>query len=258
MSDTRTPLPRRLALAWAVCALAASGTTLASPATIRAAPAVSIAEPLVLPATPSEMLRASAATWAPVLARLEAEVAHQLAQSAPRSPGQRSELYIHQVLLAQASGNWGRVTALTERARRLQADPSGRLLAGALNELLAQAQLARMSSSALSKATRDRFAAMPWPVVGAGLRTMHQQLQAMKPEQVENYAALRLDPSASIAKGRVDLGFAMQLVGARLQLTQVLPNREALVAGLGAVIAMHPQEAAAPKAEPASSAPSAN
>jgi hypothetical protein len=203
------------------------------------------------------MLRASAAVWAPFLARLDGDVANQLAQSGGRTPAQQSDLYIHQVLLAQAQGNWYRVIALTDRARRLQENPSGRLVAGVLNELLAQAQLARLSAKGLSDITRDRFAAMPWAMVGPAVRTMYQQLRDMKAEHVENMVVLRLDPSASIAKGNVNLGFAMQLVGLRLQLTQVLPNRDALVAGLAAVLAKHPAEPSAPKVESSAGAASA-
>ena len=246
MVETYRAIPRRQALAWGL------GLGLGVMASVARA-----SERLVLPDTPSAMLRAPAAVWAPFLARLQKDVEVLLADGSGRTPGQQSELYVHLVLLAQAQGQWERVPALTERARRLQENPSGRLVAGVLNELLAKARLARLSAKGLSDITRDRFAAMPWTLVGPALRTMHQQLRDMKPEHVENIVASRLDPSASIAKGNVNLGFAMQLVGLRLQLTQVLPNRDALVEGLAAVLAKHPAEPPAPKVEPSAGPASA-
>jgi hypothetical protein len=242
MFETYRAIPRRQALALGLGLMAA---------------AVNASEPLVLPDTPSAMLRAPDAVWALFLARLQRDVEALLADGSGRTLGQQSELYVHLVLLAQAQRQWARVPALTERARRLQENPAGRLVAGVLNELLAQTQLARLSAKGLSDITRGRFAAMPWAVVGPALRTMHQQLRDMKAEHVENMVTLRLDPSASIAKGNVNLGFAMQLVGLRLQLTQVLPNRDALVAGLAAVLAKHPADPPAPKVEPSAGAASA-
>lgn len=197
-------------------------------------------EPLVLPATPSELLHAPASVWAPLLARLGTDLEAQLANPAERTTGQQSELYIHMVLVTQAQERWPQVRSWAERARRLQSTPASKLAAGVLNELVADAQAKRLSAPAVQLATRERFAALPWDVVGAMLRGMQVQLKSMSAEQVETYVAQRQDLAASIAKGQVSLGFAMQLVSLRVQLLQVLPLRDALVAGLAEVIALHP------------------
>jgi hypothetical protein len=84
---------------------------------------------------------------------------------------------------------------------------------------------------------RKRVLAMPWGEVEASVRTLGAQLAAMKAEDVENFAVRRLDLSAEMTHRQVDLSFVMQLIGMRFQLLEVLPRRDALLAGLDQAIA---------------------
>ena len=165
------------------------------------------------------------------------------------------QLRIYQALLAQAMGQWDRVAAPVERARRLQFGHPGRHVAGLLNELLAEQQRHRHGDAWLQRAIRDRVLAMPWDEVGPVIVQLRQQLQAMQGPGVRQFVASRLDLSANISKGQASLGFVLQLMGAQFQLHQVLPRREALVAGLNEAMAQRPAPPA--KAPQAASAPAA-
>lgn len=187
---------------------------------------------LTLPAKPSVLLQADLPAWAPLFTQVQAALDAQERSGESLSAGEWRELRMHQALLAQARGDWALVRAPVERARRLQDQASGRHLAGLLNELLAEQQLRRADSAWLRRALSERVLAMPWEEVAPGLRTLRSQLAAMKAESVTSFVANRLDLSAGIASNKASLGFVMQLIGARVQLLQVLPQRDSLLQGL--------------------------
>ena len=221
--------------------------TLLLAATLALAPLPALAnEPLVLAAKPSELLQAPLSAWRPFLEKLQAALTEREQAIDSLSRAELRELRIHQALLAQVRGEWALVKAPVERARRLQEQESGKHLAGLLNELLAEQQLRRADSRWLRKTLRVRVLAMPWSEVGSGIRSLRDQLAGMSGDAVIQHASSRLDFSVSAAKGSVSLGFAMQLIAMRLQLLQVLPQRDALVQGLDDVLARREKPATAP------------
>lgn len=187
---------------------------------------------LKLTQKPSELLQASMQTWKPLLDQVQAVLDERETHGDALSRAEWRELRIHQALLAQARGDWALVKAPIERARRLQDQESGRHLAGLLNELLAEQQWRRADSRWLRRTLHERVRAMPWSEVELGVRTLREQLSTMRAEAVVQHVSSRLDLSAGMAKGSVSLGFAMQLIGLRVQLLQVIPQREALLQGL--------------------------
>ncbi|MCZ8234471.1 MAG: hypothetical protein ACK520_13900 [Inhella sp.] len=208
-----------------------------------------------MPLIPSQMLDAPQGAWASVHAWVDQQLQVQEAGIASMDRDAQIQLRISQALLAQSQGQWDRVSAPVERARRLQFGQPGRHVAGLLNELLAEQQARRHPDAWLHSAIRDRVLAMPWDEVGGVIHQLRQQLQAMQPQGVRQFVASRLDLSANISKGQASLGFVLQLMGARIQLHQVLPHREALVQGLDEAIARRPApppRAPQPAAQPAS------
>lgn len=196
---------------------------------------------LNFPGVPSQMLDADVREWIPFLAALQLQIATELA--APEGVPQAT-FRSHQIalaLIAQVRGAWNLVRAPIERARRAQDTESGRLTAGLVNELLAEQQVMKRDGHWLANQVSRRFGALPWSVTEAAVRALHEQLQSATPEGVRNYVKNRLDLSVAFAKGSVSLGLGVQLVGLRVNVQQILPQREHLVAGLQRVLAMHPK-----------------
>lgn len=203
-----------------------------------------------LPDKPSVLLEAPPSAWEALLQQVDTALAGRVAAADTLTRAELRELRIQQALLAQVRGEWGLVRAPVERARRLQDAESGRHMAGLLNELLAEQQLRRADGRWLSTALRERLLAMPWAEVGPVVRSMREQLAAMKAEDMRRVAQSRWDLSASFAQNNASLGFAMQLVGLRVQLLQVLPQRDALVQGLDEALRLRgdpPAAASAPQ-----------
>lgn len=249
-----------LTLVWAAWVPAHAADPAASASTLTPVPASAPApaaapESVRLPRSPSEMLDAPTRDWAPVHAWVAQQLQAQEAGVGTMDRDAQIQLRIYQALLAQAMGQWDRVAAPVERARRLQFGHPGRHVAGLLNELLAEQQRHRHSDAWLQGAIRDRVLAMPWDEVGPVIVQLRQQLQAMQGPGVRQFVAARLDLSANISKGQASLGFVLQLMGAQFQLHQVLPRREALVAGLNEAMAQRPAPPA--KVPQAASAPAA-
>lgn len=209
------------------------------------APTVALAQdaaPIQLPASPSAILQAPLDRLEPLLGEVAQRLVEREAKFAALSAAEQAELSIQQAVLAQVSRNWSAAKQAVERARGLQTSGGGKHLAGLLNELLAQKALQAGDSAWLRGAVRERCLSMPWDDVGASLRAMRQQLADMSLEGVWNYVTGRMDVSADVAKGKVNLGFVMQLLAVRVQVEQVIPNRAALLVGLDDVLASRPAE----------------
>lgn len=224
-------------LAWAAAAPASA----AAPQAATEATVMSFA----LPARPSAMLRAPLSTWTPVLTQASAVLGEHLkAADLPGKPVQQIELQLQRAVLAQILRDWPTVLDAVKQARQLQQGESGRQTAGLLNEVLARQAIAGGDAAWLQRHLRDQVLAMPWTEVEPTIRTLRQQLAIMKGETVESFVASRLDISTSYTENKASLGFITQLLAMRFQLLEVMPRRDALVAGLDEAIAQRSSAAA--------------
>lgn len=190
-----------------------------------------------LPAKPSEMLRAPQATWEPLLKQVAAVLDEPAdAADAPAKPAQ-IERHIQRAVLAQARQDWPAVLESVRKARQLQDSESGRQTAGLLNEVLARQALAGGDAAWLQRHVRDQVLAMPWSDVEPTIRTLREQLVAAKAEAIEAFVKGRLDLAAGIGSNFGAAGFIVQLLALRFQLLEVMPRRDALVAGLDEALA---------------------
>ncbi len=198
-----------------------------------------------LPAKPSVMLRAPIAIWKPVLAKVAATLDDR--SKAIRTLGQPAliELNVQRTVLAQTQREWTKVFDAVGKTRQLQDSPSGRQLAGLLNEVLARQAAKRGDDAWLQRHLRDQVLAMPWADVEAPIRTLRQQLAQMNAEAIEAHVNSKLDVSAGVAENKANLSFVMQLLAMRFQLLEVVPHRDALIAGLDEAIAKRSLDAAA-------------
>lgn len=173
---------------------------------------------------------------------IERDLRAELESDAPMKDAQRRERYSWMAQLAQLRGDWPAARDWWRKARALHESELGRQTAGLLNELLVEQQLAQQDEAALSKSVYERFATLPWTLVEGVVRNLRKGIAGLSAESTEAFLTRRVDVSTAFTKGRVNQALYMQILGARLQLAQVLPHREALLAGLDGLLAEHPAE----------------
>lgn len=199
---------------------------------------------VVLPAKPSQMLRAPLLTWRPLLTQAAAELDERAKRAEGLEKTALIELHIQRTLLAQTQRDWRATIEAIKQARAVQDSEASRQTSGLLNEVLARRAMKGGDAAWVRRQTREQVLAMPWAEVEAVIRAFRTQLADVKAETVETYVVNRLDGPARIAKNQVTMGFMFQLLGARFQLLEVMPYRDALVAGLDDVIAQRSKPAA--------------
>lgn len=199
----------------------------------------------VLPTKPSKMLRAPIPTWQPLLSQAAAALDERVKLTDGSNKSALIDLHIQRTLLAQTRHDWRQALDALGQARAAQDSAAGRQTSGLLNEVLARRALKKGDKAWVRKHLRDQVLAMPWADVESTIRNFRDQLADVKAETVETYVVNRLDAPASIAKNQVSMGFLFQLLGARFQVLEVMPYRDALVAGLDDAIAQRSK--AAPK-----------
>lgn len=202
-----------------------------------AASAVALEAKIQLPVRPSELLRAPLATWEPLLDQVGELLDARAARWADLDAAAQSELAIQRVVLFQARRDWPRVLENIRQARELQSSESGRRTAGLLNEVLARQAQAGGDAAWLQRQLRDQVLAMPWADVEGTVRTLRAQLSGARVENIEAFVGNKLDVAASVSKNAASVGFVIQLLGTRFQLLEVMPRRDALLAGLDEAIA---------------------
>lgn len=192
---------------------------------------------IALPAKPSELLRAPQSTWEPVLKQAAAVLDERAGRADALAKPAQTELAIQRTVLFQAQHAWSAVLEGVKKTRQLQDSESGRQTAGLLNEVLARQALASGDTAWLQRHLRDQVLAMPWADVEQTIRTLRGQLAAAKTEAVEAFVVNKLDMAAVVSSNAASVGFVTQLLGMRFQLLEVMPQRDALVAGLDEAIA---------------------
>jgi hypothetical protein len=198
----------------------------------------------VLPAKPSEMLRAPAATWKPLLVKVGAALDERGKAVLLLGKPALIELNVQRTVFAQSQRAWPAVFDAVKKTRQLQDGEAGRQTAGLLNEVLARQAANRGDAAWLQRHLRDQVLAMRWTEVEPTIRTLRQQLASMKADAIETYVINKLDLSANVAENKASLGFVMQLLAMRFQLQEVMPRQDALVAGLDEAIAQRGSAAA--------------
>lgn len=223
----------------AISTLSAAASAAAGPASaVSALASTEAAQPAIaLPDKPSEMLRAPLSAWEPVFKQAAAILDERAARADTLGQPSLIELYIYRTVLSQAQQAWPAVLDGVRQTRQLQDSETGRQTAGLLNEVLARQALEGGDAAWLQRALRDQVLAMPWAAVGPTIRMLRDQLAASKAEAIEAFVVNRLDLAAKVSTNSGTVGFVMQLLGARFQLLEVMPRRDALVAGLDEAIA---------------------
>lgn len=199
-----------------------------------------------LPRLPSELLEAPPAELLPLAAQLERDIQADLAAFDIRDAAAQRELLSARLSVALLRGDAATVSQLGAQIRALQDKPGPRLTTGLLAELAlaTRAEPAQTRAARLQALVQQRYGAMPWADVQDQLKQTKGQLELASPTMVAGSVRAAMDPAARNAGMKLDARSLAALIGARAQIEQVLPLRQAVVAGLAAVIDR--QAAAAP------------
>ncbi len=250
------PLHRRFTRLAALGAAAAALATTAPPAMTQTAPAaartvVTRADQLprrsyALPQLPSALLESPPAALLDLAATLERDIQADLGAYDIRDAATQRELLSARLSIALLRGDAAAVSQLGAQVRALQDKPGLRLTSGLLAELALQARAepAADREARLQAQVTQRYGSMPWADVQDVLKQTKGQLELASATVIAGSVRAALDPAAQNAGMQIDARSLAALIGARAQIEQVLPLRQAVVAGLASVIDR--QAAAAP------------
>ena len=200
----------------------------------------------VLPALPSELLLTPLETLQPLGARLEAQLAADLAAYDIQDNATLRDLYTARATLAQLRGDWGAVPGWTAKARALQDKPAGRLASGVLTDLLAHQRQAQRDAGWLRDEVTRRFGAMPWADVQDLVKSTKGSIETYSPEVVRGALQAQVDTVARNGQLSVPDVVALMVIGARMQRELLAPNQAAIVQGLQAVVDANTRTAVRP------------
>jgi subtilisin family serine protease len=193
-----------------------------------------------LPRLPSELLEGPLADLLPLAATLEKDINADLAAFDIQDSATLRGMHQARMSIAMLRGDRAAQSAASAQVRNLQDKPAGKLTSGVMGELAAQVRAE--GGDASTQATRmqalvtQRFGAMPWADVQVPIKGMKGQFEVSSPTLVVGSVRAGMDPAARNANMKMDAGAVAALIGARAQMDQLLPLRQAIVAGLTTVI----------------------
>jgi hypothetical protein len=147
--------------------------------------------------------------------------------------------------LAQFKGDWAAVPALVEQLRGLQDKPGPRATTGVLAQILADQQAGKRDAAWVRTEVEKRYGALNWADTADLIKGNKGQFELLNPALVRGAFEQQLDVAARNMNMVVPEGLVGSIVGARLQQELVFPLKDALVAGLQAVIDRNAAQVAA-------------
>ena len=189
---------------------------------------------------PSELLEAPMADLLPLADALERDIRADLAQYDIQDAATLRGLEGALASLAMLRGNWKAVPAQVQRLRELQDKPAQKLTTGVLLEILAEVRSAGGDAGSLASRTTalvsQRYGALPWADAQEGIKGLKAQMETASKAVIQGAFQSQLDTMAKNANMNVPDGLVGAILGARAQLDQVLPLRDAILAGLQPVV----------------------
>jgi hypothetical protein len=138
--------------------------------------------------------------------------------------------------LAQFKGEWAAVPGLVEQLKALQDKPGPRATTGVLAQILADQKTGGRDSAWVRAEVEKRYGALNWADAGDLIKGNKGQFELLNPALVRGAFEQQLDVAARNMNLTVPEGMVGSILGARLQSELIVPVKDALVAGLQAVI----------------------
>jgi subtilisin family serine protease len=142
--------------------------------------------------------------------------------------------------IAMLRGNAAEVSKQAARMRELQDKAGPRLTTAIAAETLSQVRAGGgdvvSQSAKLQSALTQRLQALPWAEVQTELKAAKASFEVGNPEIVQGAFKSQVDVVAKNSNMNVPAGVVAGILGARVQLDQILPLRPALLAAYSAVV----------------------
>lgn len=194
---------------------------------------------------PSEYLTAPRDELRPLADALEARLRDDLDRHDIQDAATLRTYQSTLLALAQLRGDWAAVPALVERLRDLQDKPGPRATSGLLAHILAEQQDLRRDADWLRAEVERRYGALDWADAGDVIKAAKGQLELLNPAVVLGAFQQQADVLARNLNLVVPESTAGSIVSSRVQLDVIAPVRDAVVAGLQAVVDRHAATATA-------------
>lgn len=191
---------------------------------------------ITLAKLPSEYLSAPLSELSALGAQLEAQALADLARYDIQDASTLRSYYSALASLAQLRGDWAAVPAWTAKARALQEKTGGKLSAGLLTDLLSQQKLEKRDAAWLRAEVEQRYGALPWADVQENVKAGKGSAETYNPELVLGAFRSQVDVMAKNGQMAVPESMALAIISSRMQAELFAPNKDAIVAGLQAVI----------------------
>ncbi|MBQ0935659.1 S8 family serine peptidase [Ideonella paludis] len=241
-----------LAVATLTVSLMSAGSTLAADATPAASRTViTQADQLprrtvTLPKLPSELLAVPLAELQAIAAPVEKNLLADLQRYDIQDPATQREYYAALAAMAQLRGDWAAVPQWTAKGRALQEKAGGKLTSGLLTDLLSQQRAEGRDAAWLQAEVQRRYGALPWADVQAVVKANKGGIETFNPELIKGAFQSQVDAVAKNGQMTIPEGLVTAIVNSRMQLELLAANKQAVVAGLQAVIDAQAQAVAKP------------
>ncbi|MBP6898542.1 MAG: S8 family serine peptidase [Burkholderiaceae bacterium] len=189
-----------------------------------------------LPALPSVLLAGPREALQPLAEAGERQLRDDLARYDIQDAATQRAYHGLLLTLAQWRGDWAALPPLIERLRALQDKPGPRATTGVLATLLAEQQAGAKDAAWLRTEVQRRYGALAWADAGDSIKGLKGSLELLNPALVKGSFEQQLDVMARNANLQVPEALVGAILGARVQQDLVYPQRDAIVAGLQAVI----------------------
>lgn len=191
---------------------------------------------LTLERLPSEYLTGPREALMPLATELEARLRQDLERYDIQDAATLRAYHGLLLTLAQFRGDWAAVPAIVERLRALQDKPGPRASTGVLALLLAEQRSAGRDAAWVRAEVERRYGALDWADAGDTIKGNKSQFELMNPAVTQGAFQQQVDVMARNMNNVVPEGIVGSIVGARVQLEQIVPLKDAIVAGLQAVV----------------------
>jgi len=138
--------------------------------------------------------------------------------------------------IAQFKGDWAAVPGLVAQLKAQQDKPGPRATTGVLAGILAEQQLGKRDAAWVRAEVEKRYGALDWADAGDSIKAAKSQFELLNPQLTRGAFEQQLDVAARNANRVMPEGIISSIVGARLQLDLILPVKDAVLAGLQAVV----------------------
>lgn len=190
---------------------------------------------------PSEWLAAPLPELLALLRPLEADLLADEAAYDIRDPATRRQRLATLQAVAQLRGEWDAAARHATQIRTLNDKAGPRAISGLVPQLVAEHRRGALDAAGVRRAAAERFGAVPWAEAGDAIKALKSQLELLNPALVQGLFRQQLDVMARNMALQVPGDLLATVAQARAQAEFVVPLRDALVAGLQAVVDRHAQ-----------------